>query len=213
MTVVAPLRSAAGRAKRIGLRRLARASTSGRPGTTALTYDDGPHPEVTPQVLDALAAAGAHATFFVVGARALEHPRILHRMRDEGHSVGTHTMGHLDLATAAWDDARREIEDGRAAVEGILGRPVPLFRPPKGHLSIRSAMLLRAPRWRTHLWDTDAYDWQPDATARSIADAALSTGLDGRVVLLHDTVRASVEATERILDAARARDLTAAALA
>jgi peptidoglycan/xylan/chitin deacetylase (PgdA/CDA1 family) len=207
------LRSAAGRSRRGALRVLARASVHTDGGSTALTYDDGPDPEVTPRVLDELAAAGAAATFFVVGQRAVEHPEIVRRMREEGHGVGTHTMGHLDLRSSDWADARRAIEEGRAAVEEILGAAVPLFRPPMGHLSMRAAILLRQPRWHTHLWDTDAYDWQVGATPESIVDAALAHGLDGRVVLLHDTVAATVEATTRILEALRARGLEAATLA
>jgi peptidoglycan/xylan/chitin deacetylase (PgdA/CDA1 family) len=100
----------------------------------ALTFDDGPHPEVTPRVLDQLAAAGQKATFFVIGENVRRAPALVRRMLDEGHAVGLHSHTHSWLFNC-WPPGRvqRDLEACAAAVAEAGGRPAPtLFRPPVG---------------------------------------------------------------------------------
>ncbi|MFD0786375.1 polysaccharide deacetylase family protein, partial [Micromonospora azadirachtae] len=102
--------------------------------TIALTFDDGPDPRWTPQVLDVLRRHHAHATFFVVGARVNEHPELVRRILAEGHEIGSHTFTHADLSAApAW---RRELELSltRKAIASATGRDVTLLRPPYSSL-------------------------------------------------------------------------------
>src|SRR5204862_1967634 len=109
-------------------------------GCVALTYDDGPDPGITPRLLDVLGESDTKATFFIVGECAVAHPEIVRRMAEDGHSVGTHSMHHRDLRRVSVALARAEVNEARRAVEDIVGRPVPLFRPPHGRLSARSAL-------------------------------------------------------------------------
>jgi peptidoglycan-N-acetylglucosamine deacetylase len=181
------------------------------PGQVALTYDDGPHPDVTPRLLDVFGGFEAVATFFVVGERVRAHPDLVERMIAEGHSVGSHSMRHRDLTTLKGDELRREVEGGRDAVEAVVGRAAPLFRPPHGRLDARCASLLRARGWSTWLWTIDCYDWKPEASAQSIfTHGAAAT--QGDVLLLHDTCAQSAEATGLLLSRFREQGLEAVAL-
>lgn len=199
-------RRMAGRGRRRLLASLARAGHAVEHGTVALTYDDGPHPAFTPVLLDILDEAGARATFFVVGERAEAHPEIVRRMADEGHSVGTHSMRHADLRRIRRAEARDEIARGRVAVESILGRSVPLFRPPKGHLTLASALFLRSRRWRTMLWTTDSLDWKDGIGSEAVVSNVLGVE-GGGVVLLHDTSQVSLDATRSLIARLRERHL------
>jgi peptidoglycan/xylan/chitin deacetylase (PgdA/CDA1 family) len=99
----------------------------------ALTFDDGPDPVFTPQILDALSARGARATFFVLGERAAKYPELIRRIHAEGHTVGTHTQHHrLRFHFGSPSYIKREIEDAIAVVGGILPAQPKLFRPPQG---------------------------------------------------------------------------------
>jgi peptidoglycan/xylan/chitin deacetylase (PgdA/CDA1 family) len=109
---------------------ISRGDAGGAP-RVALTFDDGPHPEATPRVLDELARAGARATFFVVGAHAARWPQLVRRIHDEGHLVGTHSFEHRVSGSwalrAYWEDS---ITRTRSVVEDVLGRRPRWFRPP-----------------------------------------------------------------------------------
>jgi len=99
----------------------------------ALTFDDGPDPVFTAQILDLLASHRARATFFVLGERAQRHPELILRMHREGHAVGTHTQHHrLRFHFGSPTYVQREIEDAIAVVAGILPTSPTLFRPPQG---------------------------------------------------------------------------------
>ncbi|RKN31877.1 glycosyltransferase [Micromonospora musae] len=160
--------------------------------TIALTFDDGPDPRWTPQVLDVLRRHHAHATFFVVGARVNEHPELVRRILAEGHEIGSHTFTHADLAAApAW---RRELELSltRKAIASATGQQVTLLRPPFS--SVPSALTgadydaLRTAAGSGHvavLADLDTRDWQRPGAAQ-IVEAATPAGGRGAVVLMHD---------------------------
>ncbi|HEY4182500.1 MAG TPA: polysaccharide deacetylase family protein [Kofleriaceae bacterium] len=99
----------------------------------ALTFDDGPDPQFTPQILDVLATHGAKATFFVLGARAAQHPDVIARIHREGHAIGTHTQHHvLKFHFGSRRYVRREIEEAIDEVAKITGERPTLFRPPQG---------------------------------------------------------------------------------
>ena len=152
----------------------------------ALTFDDGPDPDVTPQVLDHLAAAGATASFFCIGERALRHPALLRRIVAEGHRVENHTHTHpLRFACLAGSALRREIEAAQSAITCITGVPPRWFRAPMG---IRSPLLDPALfRAGLHLvsWSRRGYDTRSGNPARVLP--RLVRGLrEGDVLLLHD---------------------------
>ncbi len=183
----------------------------------ALTFDDGPDPEHTPALLDRLADLGVVATFFVVGVHARAHPELVRRTVEAGHAIGSHSWSHPEPWTVELSTLRREYRDGRRALEDVLGRDVPLFRPPKGYVSVKGACAMRAARLRPWLWTVDPRDWEPGVTSAALQDrlAALDAGA---VVLLHDALvgaltrdvvdrSPTIGALERVVSCAHERGL------
>jgi peptidoglycan/xylan/chitin deacetylase (PgdA/CDA1 family) len=180
-------------------------------GDVALTFDDGPDPDSTPRVLDALGALDARATFFLVGRQAAAHPAIVRRIISEGHAIGSHSYDHPDPWELPLRALARNYRDGRNAVENAAGARVTRFRPPKGYLYRRGAIAIRAAGVAaTWLWTLDPHDWQPGATATAIAASPPEAGA---VWLLHDAIQPpvpgamdrseTVAAIERIVHATR----------
>jgi peptidoglycan-N-acetylglucosamine deacetylase len=153
----------------------------------ALTFDDGPDSRFTPELLDILAGAGAVATFFLVGRRAVKQPLIVRRMLDEGHVVGSHTWSHPDPRTASARELLQEYRDGRRAIEDIVGKEVPLFRPPMGHIGLKSVIAIRLARVRPWMWNCDPGDWRPGVSRDEIV-RTVGVAKPGTVVLLHDGI-------------------------
>jgi peptidoglycan/xylan/chitin deacetylase (PgdA/CDA1 family) len=175
-------------------------------GTVALTFDDGPDPVHTPAILDELSRLGVPATFFVVGSSAHAHPDLVRRILADGHAVGSHSDSHPEPWRLRVDELAREYRRGRARVEQAAGRPVRLFRPPKGYLDGRGAAAMLLARVRPWLWTIDPCDWEPDASADDIV-AGVSALRAGDVVLLHDAIKGPISPSA--LD----RSATCAALA
>jgi peptidoglycan/xylan/chitin deacetylase (PgdA/CDA1 family) len=157
------------------------------PGTLAVTFDDGPHPEGTPAILDALDELGWPATFFVLGSSAQAHPALVQEVVRRGHAVGVHGYDHRYLIArpprAQSADLARAI-DLVTAVTGV--RPA-WWRPPYGVLSGPSLLAARRRRVRPLLWSAWAKDWLAAATPESIVAVASSGQLDGGTLLLHDS--------------------------
>lgn len=152
----------------------------------ALTFDDGPHPEVTPRVLDLLDRHGARATFFCIGERVERHPELTAEIARRGHRVENHSYGHLAHFSMLLPGAlAREVDRAQRAIREATGRAPELFRPPAGFRSalldpvlVRRGLLLVS--WTRRSFDTVRRD--PERMAR-----ALTRGLEaGEIVLLHD---------------------------
>lgn len=150
----------------------------------ALTFDDGPHPEQTPAVLDLLAAAGAQATFFVVGERAARHPDIVRRIAREGHAIGNHSWSHRwlpGLGTRAIDS---ELQRCQQVLEDTLQQAPRLVRPPYGSRDFRFYRAARRLQLTPVLWSTDTHDWAGAGEPHILA--ALRRAPRGAIVLMHD---------------------------
>ncbi len=169
------------RPARLGVREGTLRAEQMRPVTpqVALTFDDGPHPEWTPAVLDVLARHGARATFFPLSARALTHPELVARARAEGHAVGLHGWGHL-----------RHPEHARTAVAAdtdlaltAFAAPVRWWRLPYGMAAPWSAELAAERGLEIAGWTHDTHDWRGDS-----AESMRFEPQDGDVVLLHDAL-------------------------
>jgi len=156
--------------------------------TLWLTFDDGPDSEWTPRVLDLLAAAGARASFFVVGRLARAAPALLRRAADEGHTIGNHSWSHRHPWLISSSAARREVRDGAAAISDILGRPPAHYRPPHGRLRRSALEEARENGQAVVLWSVSAVDWGPLGSSKSIA-ARLDKAGAGDIVLMHDGSR------------------------
>lgn len=155
-------------------------------GVVALTFDDGPDPEVTPRVLDALALAGMQATFFCIGERVRGEPALARRIVAEGHEIGNHSARHrYDFAFLGPRGIGREIDEAQAICTGVAGVVPRFFRAPAG---IRSPLLepqLAARGLRLAAWTRRGFDTVRAEPARVLH--ALTTRLAARdVLLLHD---------------------------
>ncbi len=152
----------------------------------ALTFDDGPHPQGTPIVLEILREAEAQATFFLVGEQVERRPALAAEIVAAGHRVELHCHRHRNLLRLTAGQFLEDAERARAAIEEASGQAVADHRPPYG---IYSAAALRACRrrgWRPVLWSKWGKDWRGRATAHSIARRATESVGDGDIVLLHD---------------------------
>jgi peptidoglycan/xylan/chitin deacetylase (PgdA/CDA1 family) len=185
------------------------------PGAVAITFDDGPHPEGTPAVLDALAQAGALATFFVVGEQVERWPGLVADMVAGGHGVELHGYRHRNLLRVPPRALARDLDRGAALVAETSGRAPRLHRAPLGIYSPASLAIVRRRGWTPTLWSRWGRDWRRRATAASIAADASAGLVAGDVVLLHDadyysardSWRRTVTALPPILDAVAAAGL------
>lgn len=144
-----------------------------------LTFDDGPEPEVTPGVLDTLAAHGAKATFFCLGRNAERHPELLARIRAEGHAVGHHTWDHADAWRTSSLTYFRNVLLGAGKVGGAL------FRPPYGHLRPGHARVL-SKRFNVVMWDVLGGDFRPGRSPGACARHIVGSSCAGSIIVLHD---------------------------
>ena len=182
-------------------------------GMVALTFDDGPHPEITPIVLDHLAAAGAHGTFFVVGENVHRYPHMVRRIVEEGHSLGVHTTTHPHAWVTTPGRIRREMTGGLESIVEATGRRPFWFRPPYGAFNAVTWNCADALRLQVALWSCDAGDWLPGASREGIRRRVVGGLSSGAIVDLHDggqTPRgcwAMAEALPEILAVARERGL------
>ena len=172
---------------RLGLRRLIWSVSTVEP-LAALTFDDGPDPELTPRILAVLSEHGVQATFNVMGWNALRHPDLVRAVVAAGHELGNHTWTHQDLAFQSALQTRRQLERGRDAIEQTAGLRPRFFRPPRGNLTgsaIASASELGCD---VLLWSVTRGGGAGVGTPASVADHLARTVAPGDVVALHDGV-------------------------
>ncbi|MBP3918713.1 MAG: polysaccharide deacetylase family protein [Clostridia bacterium] len=163
----------------------------------AITFDDGPSPKYTADILDYLKEEEIHATFFVVGSMARLSPELLRREEAEGHEIGNHTDSHprlskLPIATTAAACAdgsilRREIEDCARTVYETTEIRTTLFRPPEGYCTEAISAAAKDMDYRIILWNIDTRDWD-HAMADDIAANILNNVTAGDIILFHDCV-------------------------
>lgn len=184
-------------------------------GGVALTFDDGPHPQGTPAVLDVLDREGAPATFFLVGEQVRRRPELAAEICAAGHAVGVHCFEHRQLMSRTPRAVARDLARAHGAIGAATGHDARLYRPPYGVLTAPALLYARRRGWDTILWRRDGHDWEQRATAASIA-ARLLRGLeDADILLLHDSDaysapgswRATAAALPRVIEEIRAAGL------
>mgnify|MGYP004664514843 FL=1 len=162
----------------------------------ALTFDDGPSPRCTPQLLDGLKARDVRATFFVVGCQVEKDPDIVVRMAAEGHQVGNHSYDHKELDKLSVREAAEDMEKNDALLHRLLGAGDYWVRPPYGLLSESERQALAVP---VIGWSLDTEDWKSKNTEK-ILDILYRQVSDGDIILLHDRYLNSVSAALQAID-------------
>ncbi|TWI59114.1 polysaccharide deacetylase family protein [Halalkalibacter nanhaiisediminis] len=152
----------------------------------ALTFDDGPDPRFTNQVLDVLKEFNVPATFFVLGKRAETYPDIVRRMVKEGHIIGNHTYSHTDLSKAAdIETLVREVNQTEDVLVNLIGYRPKLFRAPYGFLYDELVEKLAEMNYTVVGWSADSLDWR-ELPPEDIAYNVLSNVEPGAIILMHD---------------------------
>jgi peptidoglycan-N-acetylglucosamine deacetylase len=139
------------------------------PDEFALTFDDGPNPIWTPRLLDALAAHGVPASFFMVGQRAVEQKDLVRRVVAEGHLIGLHSWTHPSLARCSAARIREELTRSKDAIEQITGQPVRFLRPPFGARRPAVFSVARSLGLTTVLWNAMTSDWSERSVDKIVA--------------------------------------------
>jgi peptidoglycan-N-acetylglucosamine deacetylase len=152
----------------------------------ALTFDDGPHPEGTPAVLEALDRSAARATFFLVGEQVERFPEVAAEITRRGHEVGLHGHRHQLLLRRAPSSLAKELQRAAAAIAAATGQAPAFYRPPYGIFSAGALAVVRRGGWKPMLWSRWGRDWSRRASPGSIARRAAAGVGPGDVVLLHD---------------------------
>ena len=162
----------------------------------ALTFDDGPDGNTTPQALDILAKYKIKATFFVQGKNIAGNESILKRMQSEGHEVGNHSWNHPILTKLSLEDAKQQLTDTEDAITKVLGKSSKLMRPPYGAISddIRNSLDLSF-----IMWDVDSLDWKSKNESAILTEIQRQT-TDGSIILLHDIHQTSVNSLPRVIE-------------
>jgi peptidoglycan/xylan/chitin deacetylase (PgdA/CDA1 family) len=161
----------------------------------ALTFDDGPHPIYTPQILDVLARHHVHATFFLVGSNVVRYPGVVARMYREGHQIGNHTWSHPDLTRLSASAIRDQIERTNEAIEAIIGVRPTTIRPPYGAIDARVRHLLDQ---HIVLWTVDPNDWR-DRVTKTVIFRVVHKAQVLSDILLHDIHPTTAAAVDTIV--------------
>jgi len=165
----------------------------------ALTFDDGPHPECTPLMLDVLARHGVKATFFVVGERAEKSPALLRRILAEGHAIASHTQTHRDLPTLSRAELEWELGACRKLIQDLTGKDTALIRPPRGRVSVPVLWRTKSLGYRLIHWSRTYSDYRQDGTGPLLQRLSAVAPQPQDIVLLHDNNRYTAEAIGAIL--------------
>lgn len=162
----------------------------------AITFDDGPDPIYTPQLLDGLKERGAKASFFLMGKQAEAHPELVRRIQEEGHLIGNHTYSHIQLTKKNREAFKAELKKTNELLTGITGEEVLFVRPPYGcwdkSLETELTML-------PVLWNIDPLDWS-STNVSGIVKKVTDKAKENAVILMHDEYASSVAAALEIVD-------------
>ncbi len=151
-----------------------------------LTFDDGPHPEITPFVLDELKKVDAKATFFCIGKNVQQHFDVYKRIIEEGHSVGNHTQHHLNGWKTSDEIYLNDIKEAKRYIDSKL------FRPPYGRISKFQLSQLDAPAFKLRcvMWSLLSGDFDVNLSAEKCRDQLLLKSRGGDIVVFHDSEKA-----------------------
>lgn len=175
-------------------------------GAACLTFDDGPHPEYTPRILDILSEDQVKATFFVIGNVAEKHPDLVRRIMDEGHVIGNHTWTHSNPKCQSVDELVSEVEKADDLLTRLTGERPRLFRPPMGKLTMRKFRRLWQAEKSVVLWSNDPKDFACGSAYELRAKLVQERPVDpGDIVLMHDNRPYAVEVLSDVIASMKRR--------
>ncbi|AET68412.1 putative xylanase/chitin deacetylase [Desulfosporosinus orientis DSM 765] len=153
----------------------------------ALTFDDGPDPAYTPQLLNILGNHNIPAAFFVVGEKAQENPDLLKAILAQGHEIGVHSLQHRYAWFQAPWTTWRQWDEAVATVEHITGKPVVWIRPPWGTFNLALWIWMIVRHKKAVLWTSEGHDWKVSHKPEQIAQRVLENTAEGSIIVLHDS--------------------------
>lgn len=171
----------------------------------AMTFDDGPHPELTPKLLNELKKRGIKATFYVVGRNVEQYPDIVKRMADEGHEVANHTWSHPSLPKLGAEGVRKQMHDTTAAIRKACGVTPVTMRPPYG--ATNAALNRRMAEdygMKVILWSVDPQDWKY-RNATTVYNRIVQNAHPGAIILAHDIHASTIKAMPEVFDTLTAK--------
>jgi peptidoglycan-N-acetylglucosamine deacetylase len=188
---------------------------TGVPGAVALTFDDGPHPQATPAVLEILDQQQVQATFFMIGEQVARHPGLAAEVAAAGHAIAVHGQRHRTLIRLAPDTVSGDLDRAGAIIGEATGQALHLHRAPYGIYSWPALDIVRRRGWSPVLWSRWGHDWRGRRAPAKIAAEVTEDLGPGDVLLLHDADdygapgcwRNMLDALPRVLDTIAARGL------
>lgn len=162
----------------------------------ALTFDDGPHPVYTPEMLDLLKEKNVKATFFLLGEQVEKYPDIVKRMSDEGHLIGNHSYKHEQLSKLSSVQACSQVNRTNELIYAITGKYPEYLRPPFGDWKDRLDCEVNMVEV---LWDVDTLDWS-SKNKDKVVSKVIKNVEEGDIILMHDSYESTVQATGEIID-------------
>lgn len=170
----------------------------------ALTFDDGPNPEYTRQILQVLEAEGVKGTFFLMGKEIQQYPEIVSEIHAGGHLIGNHTFSHCNVCQVSEQEALEEVAATNRLLSEITGEATSYFRPPFG---CKNEMLEQSMGMIWVGWDIDTLDWSCQ-NAQQIYEEVVKNVSENDIILMHDAYGATVEAVKRLIPELKARGYT-----
>lgn len=167
------------------------------PKIIALTFDDGPHSVYTAQILDFLKQQDVKATFFVLGVKAKQNRKLIKRMRDEGHQIGSHGYDHESFTKLSNSALEKQIAKTDEIIKEITGKRPSMIRPPRGKVDSRVKSVIDRP---LIFWSVDPKDWDT-RDAQKVTSHVIKRAKAGDIILLHDIRKHTVKAVKAIIPA------------
>lgn len=161
----------------------------------ALTYDDGPNPVYTEELLEVLEKEKVHASFFMMGKQVENYPKIVKKVAAAGHLIGNHTYSHVNVCQLSEPEVREEIQKTNELIYDCCGHMPEWFRPPFG--CDREKLISQMDMYQV-FWNVDPLDWSVQNTG-TIVNHVLKYVSDGDIILMHDAYPTTVEATKILI--------------
>ena len=163
----------------------------------ALTFDDGPHPVYTEEILAVLAEEDVQASFFMMGKEAELYPEIVKKVSDAGHLIGNHTYTHVNVCQISAEETIEEMTRTNDILEGLTGKRPQFFRPPYG---CKNETLEKQTGMFWIFWDVDTLDWSLQNTGQIYRLVVKNVG-ENDIILMHDAYPSTVEAVRELIPA------------